>query len=215
MVGAGGTGSDPVAAAQAQLSADPTFQFAFTLPPPASSIPGWLKAALKLIGEMLKAISPGVRIGFWVLLAIGAGFLLYVLVRHWGGPSSRRPRVEPLNLHAVGAEAVHAAARAAARLAEADTLAAEERFADAAHMLLLRGVEDVQAGRPGVVRPSSTSRDIAALPDLPPEPRAAFGDIAGVVERALFGGRPVDAEAWRACRRAYGALVRPEAWLAE
>ena len=213
MTVASAAGGDPIAGAQERLLTDPAFQFAFTPLPKPPHAPGWLTAILTAVGHVLKAIAPGVRIGFWVLLAAGVVFLVYVLVRHWGGPSRRKAKDAPLTLHAVGEQAVRAAALAAARLEEADRLAAEGRYADAAHTLLLRGVEDVEAGRPGAVRPSSTSRDIAALPSLPPEPRAAFGDIARVVERAVFGGRPVDADAWRACRQAYGSLVRPEAWL--
>ena len=201
-----------MAAAQARLLADPAFQFAFDTVPRPPPPPGWLKAILKAIGEVFKVISPEVRIGFWVLLALGAALLIFVLVRQRGGDSARVTKTTPLNLHALGESAARAA-QAAARLEEADRLAAEGRYADATHLLLLRGVEDVDAGRPGAVRPSLTSRDIAALPDLPPAPRAAFKAIAAVVERGLFGGRAVDAAAWRACREAYGALVRPDAWL--
>ena len=208
----GVAGGDAVAAAQARLLADPSFQFAFSAPPRPPTPPRWLTALLKAIGDVLKAISPEVRIGVWVVLAAVAVLLVVMLVRHWGRLGSQQTKTAPLSLRAIGA--AKAAAQAAARLAEADRLAALGLYAEAAHALLLRGVADVEAGRPGAVRPSFTSRDIAALPDLPPQPRAAFKAIAVVVERALFGGREVDAAAWGACREAYGALVRPDAWLA-
>ena len=205
-------GADAIAAAQARLLADRGFQVTFDALPPPPPTPDWLKRLLQAIGEALKAISPGVRIGLWVLLAAAVAVLVYVLVRHGRWRIARARAAAPLTLHALGASDPRAA-QAAARLEEADRLAAEGLYAEAAHTLLLRSVEDVDAGRPGLVRPSLTSRDIAELPDLPVEPRAAFRSIASVVERALFGGRTVDAAGWAACRRAYSALVRPEAWL--
>ena len=210
--GVGAASTDPIAAAHARLIADPSFQFAWSAPPKPPQPPSWLIALLKQIGHLLQAIAPEVRIGFWVVLGLGAALLVASLVRHFVVPTSRRNRSTPLNLSGLGASASDAAAKAVVRLAEADRLAAEGLYAEAAHLLLLRSVADVETGRPGRIRPSFTSRDIAALPELGPEPRAAFSLIAGMVERALFGGRPLDAEAWRRCRTAYGALTRPEAW---
>ncbi len=204
--------ADPIAAAHARLFADPSFQFVWSGAPRPTPPPTWLIALLKQIGRLLQAIAPEVRIGFWVVLGAGAVLLAISLVRHFVAPTPRQARLTPLNLSGLGASPSDAAAKAAVRLAEADRLAAEGRYAEAAHLLLLRSVADVESGRPGRIRPSFTSRDIAALPDLGAEPRAAFSLIAGVVERALFGGRLLDAEAWRTCRTAYGALTRPEAW---
>jgi hypothetical protein len=199
------------AAAYGRLRADPSFQFGFSAPPPTPRPPNWLIRALKAIGEMLHAASPVIRIAVWALLAAGVLLLVVVVWRQASG-RARTAAAAPLNLHALGEAANKAAARAAARLAEADRLAGQGRYGEAIHMLLLTGVDEVERGRPGRIRPSFTSRDIAALPELPAEPRAAFARIASVVERALFGGREVDATAWRDCREAYGALVRPEAW---
>ena len=204
--------SDPIAAAHARLIADPSFQFAWSARPRPAPPPSWLIALMMRIGRLLEFIAPGVRIGFWIVLGLGGALLVFALVRHFVAPGARPARSSPLNLHGLGASASDAAARAAARLADADRLAADGLYAQAAHMLLLRSVADVESARPGRVRPSFTSRDIAALPDLGAEPRAAFSLIAGVVERALFGGLPLDASAWETCRTAYGALTRPEAW---
>ncbi len=213
MAGSGGaTSGDAIAVAHARLLADRSFQFAWSGAPKPAPPPSWLVAVIRVIGHALRVAAPMVRIGLWVVLALGAVAVVVAVVRQFlitPGPVKATPL---LTLHGLGASASDAAARAAARLAEADRLAADGLYAEAAHMLLLRGVADVENGRPGRIRPSFTSRDIAALPDLPPEPRSAFALIAQVVERALFGARPIDAEAWRACREAYGALVRPEAW---
>ena len=216
MAGVAGAGSaDPLALAHARLLADRSFQFAWGAPPKPSPPPTWLVKLLEALGRAFQVAAPVLRWSLWTLLALGALLVVFVLVRQLIAPAGGRAgRARPLTLHELGASARQAAERAAVRLAQAERLAAEGLYAEAAHLLLLRGVADVESGRPGRIRPSFTSRDIAALPDLPPEPRAAFGLIAGVVERGLFGGRPVDAQAWGACREAYGALARPEAWMA-
>ena len=60
------------------------------------------------------------------------------------------------------------------------------RYSEAAHLLLFRSIEDIDARRPDLVRPALTSRDIAALPRSPARPRRAFARIAMMVERSLF-----------------------------
>jgi len=105
-------------------------------------------------------------------------------------------------------------APARAWLEEADVLAAEGRFAEAAHHLLIRSVEDIGRRRPGLVRPALTSRDLARAPAVPPLARQLFAGIAAVVERSLFGGRPVDANDWGECRAAYADFAKTASWKA-
>ena len=213
MTASGGAGvADPIAIAHARLLADRSIQFVWSAPQRPPEPPAWLRRLFEAIGRAIDWAAPGLRIGLWAVLGLGVLLVLAILARQlWSPPERRRP-ASPLNLQGVGAAAIQAARRAAVRLTEADELAAQGRYAEAAHLLLLRGVADVESGRPGRIRPSLTSREIAALADLPPEPRAAFALIAQAVERALFGGRPLDAAVWRACRQAYEALVRPDAW---
>lgn len=204
---------EAIASAYARLRADPSYQFDFTPTPHVSPPPGWLVRLFKAIAEVLHVSAPVLGYLVWGVVAAGVLLLVFAVWRQASG-RARAAGPAPLNLHALGEAADKAAARAAVRLADADRLAAEGRYGEAIHMLLLTGVDEVERARPGRIRPAFTSRDIAALPELPPEPKGAFARIAAVVERALFGGREVDAAAWGACRDAYGALVRPEAWLA-
>jgi hypothetical protein len=191
-----------LAAAHRQLLSDGDIQF--TLPamvPPQP--PGWLKwllQALKPLLEYLAKGGPVVKILFWGAVAILVALLLRALwiwlaplVRRWLGrsPDDTAERWQP------------DAAPARALLAEADALAAGGAYAEAAHLLLLRSVEQLDARFPGRLRPSLTSRDIARAPMLPPAMASAFAQIAAVVETGLFGQRPVSAEAWQHCRRAY------------
>ena len=78
-------------------------------------------------------------------------------------------------------------------LGEADALAAQGRYSEAAHLLLYRSIEEIDQRRPDTVRKALTSRDIAGLPALPARPAEAFGDIVRAVERSLFGGRTLGA----------------------
>lgn len=204
-VSVGVTTADPVAAAHARLLQDPALQFGFDsveLTPP----PDWLKPLL----EVLAAIAPILTWIFWGALALAAAGILWFILRElirlrW--PHRRR------TVAAAEPEAWRPQpAQARALLDEADRLAAEGRYADAARLLLHRSIEDLEQRRPRTVRPALTARDIARLDSLPAAARPAFHAIAEVVERSAFGGRPVDAPGFEACRNAYEAFAFPEAW---
>lgn len=97
-----------------------------------------------------------------------------------------------------------------ALLEDADELAAAGRFDEATHLLLQRSVTQIATARPDWVEPSSTARELAALPTLSEAARGAFGVIAERVERSLFALRSLDKSDWEAARAAYAdfALVR-------
>lgn len=101
---------------------------------------------------------------------------------------------------------------ARALLAEADALAAQGLFSDAAHLLLFRSIEDIDARRPNLVRPALTSRDIAGTHQLPAVPRRAFSTIVLLVERSLFGGKQLVENDWSRCRAAYEEFAFAGAW---
>ncbi len=97
-------------------------------------------------------------------------------------------------------------------LNEADGLAGEGRFADAIHCLLLRSIDDLASRRPQLARPSLTGRELSQSPLLPARAQILFASIAGIVERSLFGRRPVEEAEWIEARRAYGEFALAEAW---
>lgn len=204
LVGSGvtdGGAPDRVAHAHERMLADHALQFDFPSFQ-APKTPGWLKA----IGAAFEAIAPLLGYLFWIAVAAGVALILYMIVREILTRSGvirvtrRREMIPTLELRPT-------AEQARVLLADADALAGEGRFAEAAHLLLLRGVQDIRDRRPGLVQPSLTSRDIAALPELPPSARDAFGAIARVVERSFFGGRDVGADDWGQCRRTYEAFA--------
>ena len=101
-----------------------------------------------------------------------------------------------------------------ALLEEADRLAAQERFEEAAHVLLFRTIADVETRRPRAIRPALTSRDIAGLDQIPTRARAALALIVERVEHGFFGGRPVGAAEFATCRGAYLTFADPQNWAA-
>lgn len=197
---------DAVAQAHRSLTQDGGFQFdrsVFT-PPKTPEWLLWLNDRLKMLGPAMKYV-------FWGALAVLALLILWAIAREI--LRLRKPAARPEGPR-LSADPPWRPDAAQARdlLAAADRLAGEGQFLEAAHLLLLRSVEDIQKRRPKALRVSLTAREIAVLPALPEAARPAFVDIARVVERGLFGGRPVDREDFAACRAAYEAFALPEGW---
>lgn len=205
----------------------------FSLPPiqPDPPPPQWLKTLgewvqwlLSPIGRFIGWVSslmpdaPYARIFLWTLitvLALLVVWMVWVRVRsgEWRLPRWKRRAM----LHTTTqAEPDWAPEHAPAQrwLDQADKLAAEGRYGEAVHHILLRSVEDIGRRRPRLVRPALTSRDIARAGEIPVTPRLLFADLARVVERSLFGGAPVDADDWNRCRAAYAEFALPKAWRA-
>jgi hypothetical protein len=99
-------------------------------------------------------------------------------------------------------------------LEDADSLAAQGRFDDAVHLLLLVSIQEIGARRPGIVAPALTSREIGRLPVLSPLARQIFSGIAQVVEQSLFGGRAIGAAEFVRCRTAFEQFTHIDAWQA-
>jgi len=200
---------DVVAQAHAKLLADSSLQFHLT-PFVAPRPPSWLTALLKA----LQTLGPVLRILFWLAVA---AVVLAIVVWAVRAALRYRRRYTPTRIGGplLGPDPASlrpAAQRAQALLEEADRLAAEQRFEEAAHVLLFRTIADLESRRPKAVRPALTSRDIAALPEIPPRAKNAFAAIVAEVERSFFGGRPLDAGGFAACRSAYTTFVSAESW---
>jgi len=161
------------------------------------------------VPDMTGAI-PFMQLLFWVAIAGFALFILYLIVNRLSGADwSRKGRR--------GEEAEVASWRPEAQearelLGDADALAAQGLYSEAARLLLFRSIEDIDAKRPDLIRRALTSRDIAALEEIPPPPRSAFLAIAMMVERSLFAERPLAAGDWTSCRSAYESFAFAEGW---
>jgi hypothetical protein len=202
-----------------ELRGDGDIQFAPVEVPPPPEPPQWWQDFLEWLGDLLRPIadflgSIGKLIGvsgqamLWLLLAIAAVLVAALLWRVLG--DVRRARTPPTD---APAHWTPAEADAQALLEDADRLAAQGRFDEATRLLLKRSVGQIAAARPGLLDPSSTAREIAALAALSAQARSAFGIIAARVERSLFALHSLSAEDWQAARAAYAdfALAAPRA----
>jgi hypothetical protein len=183
---------------------DLQFDFpAFTPPQP----PAWVEALLRF----LVSIAPVLKWMFWGSVALVALTIVILVARElWRLRSPVRVvRDPPADMRQ---EWRPTAEQARILLEDADRLAAEGRYAEAVHLLLLRSVQDIADKRPRLLRPGLTSREIGLLDALPPSARAAFAEIARVVELNRFGGRPVTQQDFARCRSDYERFAFPDAW---
>lgn len=220
------TGTGEVAAEQSDgfasdwqaLRADGDIQFAPIAPPEAAAPPpSWLKELSEFLGRLLSPIGDaltamGRALGMsgqavtWLVVAIGVAIVAFLVWRLLAPIGLRRREAEQ-----PAPEWTPDAGEALALLEDADRLAAEGRYDEATHLLLKRSVGQIAAARPDLLEPSSTAREIAALPALSQSARGAFGTIAERVERSLFALRNLTADDWHAARAAYAefALAGP------
>ena len=208
----GGMTAKALAEAHTRLLADRSLQFALGQPPaqPKFQPPDWLKTLGHWIGEAARFLAPYAVWIFWIGVGLALLAVLYLIARDTLGARlpfrRRRPaRVKPADWRPE-------ALKARALLADADRLADQGRYDEAAHLLLFRSIDDIEERRPRLVRPALTARDIAGLDQVPSAARNAFARIAAIVERSLFGGRTLDASAFADCRAAYEAFAFGEAW---
>jgi len=215
MAGASGTAADTayarfptdsaVADAHRQLLTDKSIQFDLPPPPQQAPPPQWLLDLLHTIGSLVKALGP-----LWTaLLVIIALVLLAMLFIALFPPARRYIAGLIYRRSSAAAEPEWRPEADAARslLEAADALAADGRYDEAVHLILFRSIEDIGRWRGELLRPSLTSRDIAALSALPAQAGAIFGRIAAAVERSLFARRPLARADWEAARRDYAEFA--------
>lgn len=178
-------------------------QYAPLPPLEPTPTPDWLRSLGEFFGRIFGYLGKllGVSINVIQWLAIGLAVLLavFLLWRIAARLIARR--------RAAGVEADPEwrpdRGAAVALLEDADRLAAEGRYDEAAHLLLQRSVHHIASARPDWLHPSSTAREIARLEPLPAAARRAFATIAERVERSLFALRPLDVADWQTARAAY------------
>ena len=206
----GAQSAQDAAAAWQRVHANPDIQFMpIEIVVKPAKDPDWLTALLKFFRTIFEPIGRALGLSWpvlqWVLIGLALVLALYAVWR----------LSEPLRLGwqrkqtAASAEAEWTPdqAEALALLEDADALAREGRYDEAAHLLLRRSVQQIAAARPDWIGRASTAREIGALPALPERARSTFTQIAGLVERSLFALRSLSAEDWQAARGAYAEFA--------
>ena len=210
MTAAGGAIAEDAArdlAAWQAVRADETIQYAPVAPPTPPEAPEWLMALGRFFERLTRPLGELLGLDWrwlmWLLIALAAAGALWLA---WA------LLVEPLLARRRAAAAAEEAwtpdrEAALALLDDADRLAAEGRYGEAAHLLLQRSVGQIAQARPGWLTPASTAREIGALRELPERARQAFATIAEVVERALYALRGAGEGEWRRARAAYAEFA--------
>ena len=169
----------------------------------------WLSDFLRPVGEAIGDAWPVLKVILWASLAAGVLFLLWViiapLIEDW---RDRRPK-------GLLEEDWHPEENIARKwLEEADALADQGQYEEAAHLLLYRSIEDIERRRPDLLRPSNTTREIERFESLPEKARTMFAVIASHVERGIFAASPIGKEGWSDARNAYGEFALANSWKA-
>lgn len=199
-----GAGAGDAAHWQA-LTRDKSLQFNFPDADLNAKPPGWLTHLLEFLARHGREF----KWAGWALLAVVVAVVLWYLVR-WI-LARRSPQA---NMSAASRIAPWQPSARQARLVLADALAlaAQGRFDEAVHLLLLVSIQDITDRRHGLVTPALTSREIATLPALSPLAQRIFAGIAQVVERNRFAGHALGDEEFRTCRAAYEHFTHPGTW---
>lgn len=211
-----GAGLDHARALIQQVNKDHDLQTSFiVLPKPDPHQYEWLRGVLKTIGSILKALgevfAPIAPILPYILYAIAIAAVLILL-----SPVARlflTTRFERLFARDhLRADTSWRPTKAAvtALLSEIDALAAEGRYDEAVHLLLIRSVADINAFRPDLVQLHFSARDILSHPLLPAAARPAFRQIVEWVEKSYFAGIAAGKAGFDACRKAYVDFVAAE-----
>lgn len=191
-----------ILSAHTALMKNSEYQFDFPAYQPPK-VPDWLLA----LGRFLAHPWSGLKWSIWIICALlllwGAYSLVCKFMPLRKTSKDRLPEREDWR-----------PAPSAARelLHDSDTLAANGKYAEAVHLLLLRSVQEIDARRPNLLRPKHTSREIGRLQALPESARRTFGEIASVVERAVFAGDSLGASDFKFCRATYEAFALPDEW---
>lgn len=190
-----------------QVRGENDIQFSASFAKPPKPPPQWLEDLQKWLGDTLEPVAKAI-VSAWpvlskvliVALVAGVLVLLWVILSPYIADWRERKAADVPDW---------TPDRQMARrlLEDADALAAQGRYDEAAHLLLYRSIEDIEARRPELLRPSTTAREISAFQALSERARSAFGVIAGHVEASFFARRPLDRSAWDSSREAYRAFA--------
>jgi hypothetical protein len=144
------------------------------------------------------------RVLLWTVVIAGAGVLAYFIYNVL--PVFVVARPPRWDNSADSADVTARTLDAAARVA-ADEFAAQGRFVEAMHVLLLQGLDETRTHCDLRFADSLTSREIVSRANVPGSAKVALREIIQWVEGAYFGDHPVGRNDYDACRRSFVALT--------
>ncbi|MEL6542487.1 MAG: hypothetical protein AAFQ34_13945 [Pseudomonadota bacterium] len=220
IAGAEGSAIYPLPEDYSDIRSDPETQFAqLELKPPEPKEPSWFSEMLQaffdwlggVFGPVGGALASNWSIIQWGLFALLGALVLYLVLRLVGPLAKRAATAEQPEV--AEPEWTPVRAESLALLEDADRLANDGRYDEAARLLLQRSVGQISQAHPDWVEPSSTARELAALPKLSETARRAFGVMSAAVESSLFALRSLSKEDWKRARQAYAdfALAKIDA----
>lgn len=154
----------------------------------------------------LGALAPLATLVLYVLVA--AAVLLILSWIALEAVSRRRGRGAESSVKAASGEEGEVAPERDAVLDDALRLAAEGRYGEAIHVLLLVAIRQLAERSRVTLPPSRTSRELVRLLPLGPEARETFAELVRAVELSLFGGVAAGPEDYERSLARFHALVR-------
>ncbi len=197
--------------AHKELRADPTYQFEFIKPPkPPKTMqrPKWLDSIAKLFTWLVEVL----RFVFMVGLVVLIGGFLWVVLREISKTNFKKITKTKTDDEPAVQMPKPEEKMAKISLEEADSLAAQGQFGEAAHLLLFRAIFEIEKHIPGAVRRSQTSREIEVLSAIPDHPRSGFEHIRQAVEQSFFGKQVMEKQQFTTCRAAYEDFAFSKEW---
>lgn len=188
--------------AHEKLTGDSSFEFEYTELPKPKVRPRSENAFFKFLGELIMALGPILKVMFYGLVVGIVLYIAYLVISE--AVKLKRAHVPKEKISAPVIPAYQPRAEdAQIILDDVDRLAAQGRFDEAVHTLLLRSIQDIRKNRPKSVPRALTSREISVLDILSLKAQQAFKQIGDRVEISYFGGAPLDEEAFKLSRKAY------------
>lgn len=154
----------------------------------------------------LGALAPLATLVLYVL--IGAAVLLILSWIVLEAVNRRRGRGPEPGAQRESAEEGEAAPERGAVLDDASRLAAEGRYGEAIHVLLLVAIRQLAERSRVTLPPSRTSRELVRLLPLGAESRETFAELVRSVELSLFGGVAAGPEDYERSLARFRSLVR-------
>ncbi|HEY1416707.1 MAG TPA: DUF4129 domain-containing protein [Myxococcaceae bacterium] len=160
------------------------------------------EAALDPIVALLRWLGlGGVAAQLVRLVGVGVAVLAVLLFVAWLGR-----RLAERGDSGSTAEGVSAPTLDAGLLLDAEALAAQGRYGEAIHLLLLRTFEVLARRMGSRLAPGMTAREAVARLTLPGPARPALADLVEAAETTTFAGRAASESDYQRCAERFGVL---------